>query len=182
VVPDPIVRVREGGVSIPIFSLPFVFDYGVFPEDPDGPGTDCQVNPYTDPAGTVVSCAFQNLTGEPIGFLDVSYTLPPNPGPLVFSAEDLPGFFAFEAADSSAAIFQGGGIPSGSCELDGEPELAVSQVPNCFGGEFLVDVIGFPNGTEIAMTAAATAVPEPTTIALLVSGLAGAALRRRRRA
>jgi hypothetical protein len=169
---DPIVRTKLGGGSIPIPPpLPFFFSFGAFPTDPDGElGSNCFVDPDIDPAGILVSCAFQNQTGETIQFLDFDFLLPGPPGSLVFTAEDPNGLFDFETANAGGAQFLGGGISP--CNFDGE---------FCFGGEFIIELVGFPQGTIIDMTAAATAVPEPATLTLVGTGIAMAVARRRRR-
>jgi hypothetical protein len=171
---DPIVRTKLGGGSIPIPApLPFFFSFGVFPTDPDGElGTNCFVDPDIDPMGILVSCAFQNQTGETIQFLDFDFLLPGPPGSLVFTAEDPDNLFDFEFASPTGegAQFLGGGIAP--CNFDGDL---------CFGGEFIIELVGFPQGTVIDMTAAATAVPEPATLTLVATGIAMAVARRRRR-
>jgi hypothetical protein len=166
---DPIVRVRGGGTSIPIFGLPFEFDFGTFPADPDGDGTDCFSGPGSGPdeGFTVVSCGFQNLTGQSISLLDFSFAIPPN-GELIFAIEDPDEFFDNEEIGPGGALFAGGGIPSGFCD----------EIEGCFGGEFIIDLVGFPDGSMIQMTA--SQVPEPAAVLLLGAAMAGAALRRRR--
>jgi hypothetical protein len=170
---DPIVRTKLGGGSIPIPApLPFVFSFGEFPSDPDGMGSNCFVDPEIDPMGILVSCAFQNQTGQTIQFLDFDFLLPGPPDSLLFTAEDPDNLFDFEFASPTGegAFFQGGGIAP--CNFDGE---------FCFGGEFIIELVGFPQGTLIDMTAAATAVPEPATLTLVATGIGIAVARRRRR-
>ena len=165
---DPVVRVRDGSGSVPIRSLPFSFSFGTFPEDPDGPATDCRVG--TEPLGTVVTCLFRNLTGNTIGLLDITYAIPTGSGPLVFEIEDPDNFFVSQVIDPLHARFEGAGIPSDFCG----PEL-------CVDGLFAVDLVGFPEGTTIEMAAqAGPIVPEPGTLSLLALGLAAAVRRTRR--
>jgi hypothetical protein len=171
---DPIVRTKAGGGSIPIFApLPFEFSFGVFPSDPDGPLGNCFVDPDIDPAGILVSCAFQNLTGQTLTELDFDFDytgVPDGPPPVeTFFTEDPNEFWNFRSINQFSALFQGGGIPSGFCD----------EIDGCFGGEFIVELVGFPEGTIVDMTAPA-AVPEPMTLTLLATGLAlGAGARRR---
>jgi hypothetical protein len=167
---DPIVRTKLGGGSITIPPpLPFDFSFGSFPTDPDGLGSNCFVDPDIDPAGILVSCAFQNQSGQTIQFLDFDFLLPGPPGSLVFTAEDPNDLFASETANSAGAQFLGGGIAPAICDVE------------CFGGEFIIELVGFPEGTIIDMTAAANAVPEPATLTLVVTGIGIAFARRRRK-
>jgi hypothetical protein len=90
---DPIVRVREGGESIPITSVPFTYDFGLFPGDPDGAGLDCVTGTDIGTGLPMVSCAFQNRTGKTLSLLDFFFVLPPDPGTLAFFVEDPDDFF-----------------------------------------------------------------------------------------
>ena len=167
---DPIVRTKSGGGSVAI--PPVMFSFGTWPSDPDGDGSNCFVDPEIDPAGILVSCAFQNQTGETIQFLDFNFLLPGEPGSLVFTAEDPDNLFANETANAAGAQFFGGGIAPAICDIEF----------GCSGGEFIIEMVGFPTGTIVDMTAAASAVPEPMTLTLLATGLAlGAGARRRRK-
>ncbi len=168
---DPIVRTKAGGTSIGIPPpLPFVFPFGSFPTDPDGSDSNCGFIEDGDPFGDLVFCTFQNLTGQTIQFLDFDFGLPGSPGSLVFFGRGSGRFLRLETANSAGAQFIGGGIPSGFCD----------EIEGCFGGEFIVELVGFPEGTIIDMTAAASAVPEPMTLTLVATGLAlGAGARRR---
>ena len=168
---DPIVRTRAGGTSIAVVQpLPFPYDFGLFPTVPDA--DNCFLG--SDPEGVMVSCSFQNQTGEFLTFLDFDFTLPGSPGSLVFTAVDEGGFFQFTPANSSGAQFLAGsfaGIPPAICDIEF----------GCDGGEFIIDLVGFPTDTRITMLAG-TEVPEPMTLTLVATGLAlGAAARRRRR-
>jgi hypothetical protein len=170
---DPIVRTRAGrGGSIKIFELPFDFSFPDFPTNPDP--YNCGLG--TEPAGTVLTCEFQNLTGQPISLLDFRFTLPQDSGALVFSVEDPDNLFGTETINEMGARFAGGGILSGSC---GGINLKSSR---CVGGHFFIDLVGFPVGTAIDLTASQSQVPEPATLTLFGTALAlmgGSRLRRR---
>jgi len=164
---DPIVRTRGGGGSIQIFAgeLPFTFDFGTFPLGPDNPNCTSGLN--TDfPGMNVVSCDFQNLTGFPINDLSFRFTSLTG-DPLELTLQDTSGFFPDRSpADGSFALnahFGGGGVPSGSC------------FEGCFGGEFAIDLAGFPDGATAIVTMDSTSVPEPASLLLLGTGLAIAA-------
>jgi hypothetical protein len=172
---DPIVRTRGGGTgSYQIFSLPYFFDFGTFPTDPDtlpvntGQGDNCKV--ITDiPSGLpMVSCDFQNLTGQTISLLDFQFSIPGDPTGLTFTTEAIPDVWGNRTIDQFGALFAGGGIASGVCDVE------------CFGGDFAIDLIGFPEGSNITMVAS-TEVPEPASLMLLGTGLGlGAAFVSRR--
>jgi hypothetical protein len=165
-VTDPIVRVRGGGNSIPILALPFTFDFGTFPAPPDSP--NCYAN--SENGMDLVGCYFQNQTGMTISFLQLDYILGLNSGGLEFTAEDVNGLFATSAADASAATFTGGaGIPT--CGWDGA---------TCYGGEFTIELLGFPDDTTIGMTAASAVPDSGSTLLLLGLGMTGLAAVRRR--
>ena len=122
----------------------------------------------------LVGCTFQNQTGMTISFLQLAYLLGPNTGGLVFTVEDPDGLFAASPINASAATFTGGGEKPGipTCDWDGK---------KCYGGEFAVELVGFPAGTTAGMTAT---VPDGGTTAMLLGGaLMGlGALRRKFRA
>ena len=164
---DPIVRVREGGDSIPITGLPFTYDFGAFPGDPDGSGIDCFTGTDSATELPLVACSFQNLTGRTIALIDLFFAIPPDPGPLAFFIEDPDGLFGRASISPAGALFAGGrGISSAVCDGD-----------SCFGGEFVIELVGFPSGTGITVTIAA---PEPGVLGLLAVAAVFAGLRRRR--
>ena len=140
---DPIVRTRGGGGSIQIFGLPFTFDFGVFPIAADG----CTSGQDTEfPSLTAVSCDFQNLTGSTISELNFTFGSPTS---LQLTLEDTSGFFPDrfppDGTFALAAHFGGGGIPTGFCDGD-----------VCSGGEFGIDLVGFPDGTTAFVTSEST--------------------------
>jgi hypothetical protein len=163
----------RGGGSIQIFELPFTLTIANFPY----PGIDSCGIGEPEEAGTVLTCAFQNVTGQTISLLDFRFTLPQDSGELSFEAQDPDNLFGNEDADENGARFAGGGILSGSC---GGGELESSL--HCTGGHFFIDFVGFPRQTSIAMTA--SQVPEPATLTLFATALAvaGGARGRRRKA
>jgi len=116
-----------------------------------------------------VSCEFQNLTGQAISLLDFQFGIPGDPTGLVFTTQDPDSLWNTSSIDQFGAHFAGGGIASGVCDIE-----------FCFGGDFFVDLIGFPEGTNITAVAS-TEVPEPASLMLLGTGLGlGAAFISRR--
>ncbi len=172
---DPIVRTRAGGGgSVHITELPFDFTFPLFPAPYGHPDNrNCWVG--HEDAGTVLTCAFQNVTGQTISQLDFRFTLPQDHDPLVFSVEDPNNLFSTETINETGARFAGGGILSATCDCGFD--RASSRY--CSGGHFFIDLVGFPVGTSVSLTA--SQVPEPATLALVGMGLALAGGRARRR-
>ena len=174
---DPIVRTRGGGTgSYQIFALPYSFDFGAFPTDPDtlpantGQGDNCTVGTDIPSGLPMVSCEFQNLTGQTISLLDFQFSIPGDPTGLTFTTEAIPDVWGNRTIDQFGAQFVGGGLASGFCDIE-----------FCFGGDFAIDLIGFPTGSNITMVAS-TEVPEPASLMLLGTGLGlGAAYISKRR-
>lgn len=174
---DPIVRTRGGGTgSYVISELPYSFNFGTFPDDPDllqenidrDQGQNCDVGTDTGTGLPMVTCTFQNLTGQAISLLDFQFTIPGDTTGLEFTTQAEPDVWNSRTIDQFGALFAGGGLASGFC--DGE----------CSGGHFAIDLIGFPAGTNITAVAS-TEVPEPASLVLLGTGLGlGAALIARR--
>jgi hypothetical protein len=177
---DPIVRTRGSGTgSYQIFSLPYFFDFGTFPTDPDtlpvnaGQGDNCTVGTDIPSGLPMVSCDFQNLTGQTISLLDFQFSIPGDPSGLTFTTEAIPDVWGNRTIDQFGAQFVGGGIASGVCT--GDVEIF------CVGGDFAIDLVNFPEGSNITMVAS-TEVPEPASLMLLGTGLGlGAAYISRRR-
>jgi len=172
IVLDPIVRTRGGGGSIQIFPpLPFTFDFGVINNNPDS--ANCTFGPDTEfPELNALSCNFQNLTGFTI--TELNFTFGGSADPFELTLEDTSGFFSASIPPSSffgfTAHFDGTGVESGSCPFEGP----------CTGGEFGIDLVGFPAGaTAFVTSASASEVPEPATLLLVGPGLALAAKARR---
>jgi hypothetical protein len=175
---DPIVRTRGGGGSLPFFSLPFTFNFGAFPDESGEPAppSNCSFGPDSfHPELNAVSCDFQNLTNQTISLLKFTFGIPGDTSTLDFNTEDPDerwGGGSDRTINEFGARFTGGlGLVSGTCAGD-----------DCTGGHFSVDIVGFPAGSTIEMTADVAAVPEPATLFLLGTGLAFATGRARRRA
>ena len=179
---DPIVRTRSGaGGSIPI-PPNNPFNWGTFPGLPPGfDPPDCDTGFEGPDLLPLVTCEFVNETGQPINFLGFSFDY-------TDATEPVPPLSEFDIQDGnnpenaigwdtlninqSGAQFIGSGIPAFDCPFEGE----------CIPFHFFVDLVGFPDGTHVTMTALAEPVPEPMTLTLLATGLAlGAGARHRRR-
>src|SRR5580765_4185561 len=94
---DPIVRTRGGGTgSYLIRGLPYSFNFGEFPNDPDllqenidrDQGENCEVGTDSGTGLQMVTCEFQNLTGGNISLIDFNFNIPGGGAGLDFTTED----------------------------------------------------------------------------------------------
>ncbi len=153
--------------------------------------TETQTSPLA-----IWDCPFMNVSGTPWTSLELIINPPQTP----LSCEVLSFFGSCQAsAEGFAVIFSGGSIPSGVCETgDGEDEdggVGHNLGPHhphhstsaggddgdgdreCTGQEFVLTFEGFLPTTGVTGEAN---VPEPGTLALLGSGIAGLIVRRKR--
>jgi hypothetical protein len=153
---DPVIIVRGGSGSIVLTStapVPLIF--------PGNPG--CISGSYAVPGPFFglpwMECVFLNNTGGPITQLTFNINLPQLP--LTLQCAILCSSFGSTTNGGVATFFFNPPIPT--------------VLPN---SEFAVDFINFTQGTSIIVTP--NPVPEPGTMALLLTGLGTLALRRKR--
>lgn len=155
-VQDPQIIIRSGGGgTINITSLPFNVDPALVAVTPNQNNVfDCWAATFTVGTGTLpgYTCVFQNETGAPLTGL--AFTFGGSQGPL-FGGGDI--FGAWHQNGDAVIYFTGGAIAPGQ--------------------EFFIDFVGFQPGTTFDVAP----VPEPATLALVGSGLAAIAIRRRRK-
>jgi hypothetical protein len=160
---DPIVRTRGGGTgSYQIFSLPYFFDFGAFPTDPDtlpaniGLGDNCTVGTDIPSGLPMVSCEFQNLTGQTISLLDFQFSIPGDPTGLLFTTESVPdNLWNTLRAEQKLLLeaLHGGGVgdEAGPDDLDGNVaiELAVVRLVDAAHPAFAEGVLDVVARAEI---------------------------------
>lgn len=151
--PDPRILIIPGGGSTPLTSLNFDFNLS----GPSSPCTETSVTPVP-----TWDCAFVNVSGVP--WTSLKLVISPAQAPLNCTAEP---YFAQCTADPEgglSVLFFNGSIPNSDSE---EQDLA----------HFVLEFEGFQSDTGIAGQAN---VPEPGTLLLLSSGIAGLIARRKR--
>lgn len=160
-VTDPRIIIQGGGGSEQVTGNTFAGEFTF-----DGEGID-----------------YQNVSGQT--FLSLILTFTPDGNVGAFSCAAL-SFFSSCSVDGDTVTFSGGsGIPSGSGENTESISSFAENLNNCGiedTSHFEVVIEGLPQGTSTSFDAVANStVPEPASVILIATGLAGfAGLRKRR--